>query len=83
MNDIIVKAEGLSKSFRVSQNEKTLLRSMKMLVKQNGSRNELCVLKHISFEIKDGDKVAVVGRNGCGKTTKWPWVRCWPWNGRS
>lgn len=27
------------------------------------------VLEHINFEIRDTEKIAVVGRNGCGKTT--------------
>ncbi len=27
------------------------------------------VLKHINFEIRNTEKIAVVGRNGCGKTT--------------
>ena len=27
------------------------------------------ILKHIDFEINDNSKIAVVGRNGCGKTT--------------
>lgn len=27
------------------------------------------ILEHINFEIKDKEKIAVVGRNGCGKTT--------------
>ncbi len=27
------------------------------------------VLSHINFEINDGEKIAIVGRNGCGKTT--------------
>ena len=27
------------------------------------------VLEEINFEIKDKDKIAIVGRNGCGKTT--------------
>ena len=27
------------------------------------------VLSHINFEANDGDKIAIVGRNGCGKTT--------------
>lgn len=27
------------------------------------------VLEHINFEVRDNEKIAVVGRNGCGKTT--------------
>ena len=27
------------------------------------------ILQDISFEIRDSEKIAVVGRNGCGKTT--------------
>ena len=27
------------------------------------------VLSHINFEINDFDKIAIIGRNGCGKTT--------------
>lgn len=27
------------------------------------------ILEHINFEIRDTEKIAVVGRNGCGKTT--------------
>ena len=27
------------------------------------------VLENINFEIRDTEKIAIVGRNGCGKTT--------------
>ena len=27
------------------------------------------VLEHINFEIRNTEKIAIVGRNGCGKTT--------------
>ena len=27
------------------------------------------ILEEINFEIKEKDKIAIVGRNGCGKTT--------------
>lgn len=33
------------------------------------SFGENTVLSHINFEINEGDKVALIGRNGCGKST--------------
>ena len=27
------------------------------------------ILKNITFEVNDKEKIAIVGRNGCGKTT--------------
>ena len=69
MNDIIIKAGHLSKRFHVRKKEKTFLRTIKSLLRANYDSDELYVLKDISFEIKRGDKVAIIGKNGCGKTT--------------
>lgn len=33
------------------------------------SFGENTVLSHINFEVNDTDKVALIGRNGCGKST--------------
>ncbi len=43
-----------------------------MRIKLNGisvSFGENEVLKNIDFEVNDKDKIAIIGRNGCGKTT--------------
>jgi ABC-type polysaccharide/polyol phosphate transport system ATPase subunit len=69
MSDIIVKAENISKSFHVRKNEKTFLRTVKSFFRLKHESDELWVLKDMSFEVKKGDKIAIVGRNGCGKTT--------------
>ena len=34
-----------------------------------GTEGEVHALKHINLQIHDGEHVAVLGRNGCGKST--------------
>lgn len=69
MSDISVKVENLSKRFLVLKRKETALRALKALIKQEAIRRELWVLRDISFEIKKGEKLALVGKNGSGKTT--------------
>jgi ABC-type polysaccharide/polyol phosphate transport system ATPase subunit len=69
MNDTIITAKSLSKRFYVLKKERTFLRALKAVAQRNHIQKELWVLKDINFTIKKGEKIALIGRNGCGKTT--------------
>jgi len=77
-----VKIEGVSKSFRrVTSSKKSyssvkseflnidFLKNLKLKEKDQNSENELTALRDVSFEIKPGSSLGVVGRNGSGKST--------------
>ena len=68
MNDTIISVENISKCYRVFDNPKAQLMHT-VFPKYRGNSQEIWALKNISFKIKRGEAISIIGRNGSGKTT--------------
>ncbi|MAG02180.1 hypothetical protein CMI42_02490 [Candidatus Pacearchaeota archaeon] len=67
-NSIIVRE--LNKKFiRSVKNRDSFLSNMLNLFSDKKSRNEFDVLRDISFKVKKGENLGIIGRNGSGKST--------------
>jgi lipopolysaccharide transport system ATP-binding protein len=86
MSDIVVKAEHLSKMYRLGViNNGTLFKDIQTWIalkrgkedphskigenKYNNSDAHYWALKDLNLEIKQGDRVGIIGKNGAGKST--------------
>jgi lipopolysaccharide transport system ATP-binding protein len=82
MTEIAVKVENLSKLYRIGQfaGYKTIretltdvaaapFRRLRQPSATSQQPNTIWALKDVSFEVKDGDAVGIIGRNGSGKST--------------
>jgi len=68
MDDIAIKLVDVSKSFML-QHQRTIKELFHALVKKNKTLEAVNALKHLTFTIKKGESVAIMGNNGAGKST--------------
>jgi lipopolysaccharide transport system ATP-binding protein len=81
MNDIAIRVENLGKQYKIGAQidryrtlrdslVEAVRRPVRMLRGENGAANEtIWALKDISFEVRKGEVLGVIGRNGAGKST--------------
>lgn len=66
MSDTIIKFENVSKDYFLYKNEKS---RFKAIFTNNRGVKHHQALKDITFEIKRGESVGIIGKNGAGKST--------------
>ena len=84
MGDVIIRAEGLGKKYRISHQKKERYTALRDVIADRvgglfrpsdasdggaAAVEDFWALKDVSFEVRRGDVLGIIGRNGAGKST--------------
>ena len=66
----MIKVENVSMKFRMSDENVTSLKEFTInAIRGKNTHKDFWVFKNISFEVKKGEVIGIIGRNGAGKST--------------
>jgi ABC-2 type transport system ATP-binding protein len=65
----LLEVDGVSKSFAIPSVRRETVREHLFGVLEPRTFDRLTVLDNISFELREGETLGIMGRNGCGKST--------------
>lgn len=68
-NEIAITAKNISKTFHISEDSHNTVKHRLFNLFNPPKRKDIPALKITSLEIKKGECIGLIGRNGCGKTT--------------
>ena len=68
-NGIAITARNISKTFHISEDSHNTVKHRLFNLFNPPRRKDVAALKMTSLEIKKGECIGLIGRNGCGKTT--------------
>lgn len=68
-NGVAVSAKNISKTFHISEDSHNTVKHRLFNLFNPPKRKDVPALKMTSLEIKKGECIGLIGRNGCGKTT--------------
>jgi ABC-type polysaccharide/polyol phosphate transport system, ATPase component len=68
-NEIAIVAKEISKTFHISEDSHNTVKHRLFNLFNPPTRKDVRALKLTSLEIKKGECIGLIGRNGCGKTT--------------
>ena len=68
-NGIAITAKNISKTFHISEDSHNTVKHRLFNLFNPPKRKDVPALKITSLEIKKGECIGLIGRNGCGKTT--------------